>query len=243
MIDIHCHILPGIDDGAPTEAAALEMLKCAASDGIDTLFCTPHFSNDATEKMDQIREKLQEKADALGIKLLSGMEYQYSHLTMAKNNLRSLAESTYLLIDLGTPTLPPLIAEAFFNLERLGYQIIVAHPERYLKDMDSCAELFRLGASFQLNADSILGKNGPFCYKMAKRMIEKGYCHYIASDAHNDQRTFRLTECREFLTKRYKKEFTELVMDDNPRRLLSQLPPQNPPVKSQGWFSKIFNRD
>jgi len=243
MIDIHCHILPGIDDGAPTETAALEMLKCAAADGVDTLFCTPHFSNDAAEKMDQIREKLQEKADALGIKLLPGMEYQYSYLTMAKNNLCSLAESTYLLVDLETPILLPLIAEVFFNLERLGYQIIVAHPERYLKDMDSCAELFRLGVFFQLNADSILGNNGSVCYKMAKQMIEKGYCHYIASDAHNSQRAFHLTECRKFLTKRYKKEFTELVMDRNPRRLLSQLPPQSPSVKSSGWFSRIFNRD
>jgi len=238
MIDIHCHILPGIDDGASNFFIAKRMLEVAAADGVDTIICTPHYGRGCNSKGKPIREMLMPIAASAGIRLLPGMEYGYSNVH-EEEELQPLGDSSFLLIDLGCPVLPPSIGELFFSLERRGYQIIIAHPERYLTDFDSCDELFRLGAFFQLNADSILGRNGTFCRRMAERMIRKGYCHFIASDAHSEHRTFHLSECRHRLEADCGTDFTELVMERNPQRLLKNLPPQTPMIK-RNWFSRLF---
>lgn len=240
MIDIHCHILPGIDDGASSFSIAKRMLETAAADGIDTVICTPHYSWSGRSKAGPIKKSLEPIAEAAGIRLLSGMEYFYSNVH-EEEELQPLGDSSFLLIDLGCPTLPLSIGEVFFSLERRGYQIIIAHPERYLTDLDNCEELSRLGAFFQLNADSVLGRNGAFCRRMAERMIRNGYCHFIASDAHSERRTFHLSECRRRLEADCGTDFVELVMERNPQRMLKNLPPEAP-EKKQNWFTRIFRR-
>lgn len=241
MVDIHCHILPGIDDGASDLPIAKRMLETAAADGVDTIFCTPHYSVRGGPRADRRRKELEPSAALLGIRLLPGMEYSYCHIHDEREELRPLGDSSFLLIDLGYPSLPPSLGELFFALERRGYQIIIAHPERYLTDIDSCEELARLGVFFQLNADSVLGRNGAFSRRMAERMIRAGHCHFIASDAHGEHRTFRLGECRRRLRTFRGGEFTEQVMDRNPQRLLKNLPPETP-EEAGGWFSRIFRR-
>jgi len=241
MVDIHCHILPGIDDGASDLSVSLRMLDAAAADGIDTIFCTPHYSMRGGPRADRRRKTLEPRAASLGIRLLPGMEYSYSHIHEEREELRPLGDSSFLLIDLGCPSLPPSLGEFFFVLERRGYQIIIAHPERYLADIDSCAELARRGVFFQLNADSVLGRNGAPCRRMAERMIRAGHCHFIASDAHGTHRTFRLGECRRRLESFRGGEFAEQVMTRNPQRLLNNLPPETPEA-AESWFFRIFRR-
>ena len=238
MIDIHCHILPGIDDGAPSFSIAKRMLEAAAADGVDTIICTPHYSWGGRAKAGPIRQSLEPIAAAAGIRLLPGMEYFYSNVH-EEEELQPLGDSSFLLIDLGCPTLPPSTGELFFSLERRGYQIIIAHPERYLTDFDSCKELSRLGAFFQLNADSFLGRNGTSCRRMAERMIRSGYCHFIASDAHGEHRTFRLGECRRRIEADCGAAFSELVMERNPQRLLKNLAPETPAI-ARNWLSRLF---
>ncbi len=240
MIDIHCHILPGIDDGAASFTIAKRMLETAAADGVDVIICTPHYSWGGRLKAEAIKKTLEPIAAAAGIRLLAGMEYSYSNVH-EEEELQPLGDSSFLLIDLGCPVLPPSIGELFFSLERRGYQIIVAHPERYLTDLDSCEELCRLGAFFQLNADSVLGRNGAFSRRMAERMIRRGCCHFIGSDAHGEHRTFRLGECRRRLEADCGAEFSELVMERNPQRLMKNLPPETPERK-RSWFSGLFRR-
>lgn len=161
MVDIHCHILPGMDDGASDFKTAEQMLQTAAEDGIDTLICTPHYSPKAYRDCPRVLEKLAGSAKAAGIRLLPGMEYSFARLDAGIENLRPLGESSFVLIDLGAPNLPPSIEELFFLLGRNNMQIIIAHPERYLTEVESALELSRLGAFFQLNADSILGGQRP----------------------------------------------------------------------------------
>jgi protein-tyrosine phosphatase len=216
------------------------MLEVAAADGVDTIICTPHYGRGCNSKGKLIRKMLMPIAASAGIRLLPGMEYCYSNVH-EEAELQPLGDGSFLLIDLACPTLPPSIGELFFSLERRGYQIIIAHPERYLTDLDSCEELFRLGAFFQLNADSILGRNGTFCRRMAERMIRNGYCHFIASDAHGEHRTFHLSECRRRLEADCGTDFVELVMERNPQRMLKNLPPEAP-EKKQNWFTRIFRR-
>jgi len=247
MVDLHCHILPGIDDGAADFSVAGQMLEAAAADGIDTICCTPHFSEEAAGKADRIRAELESRASAVGIQLLPGMEYRYSHVTAADRELQPLGGSSCLLIELGRSRLPASLGELFFALERRGCQIVVAHPERYLTRLDCCAELLRLGVFFQLNADSVLGRNGSSVRSMAERMIESGYCHCVASDAHGGSRTFRLSQCRKRLEVLRGKEFAELVMDRNPRRLLNNLSMETPAPEPESkwksnWFFRLFSR-
>lgn len=242
MVDIHCHILPGIDDGATDSVVSGKMLEAAAEDGVDTIFCTPHFSKQVLRESGRLREELSPRAAALGIRLLPGAEYSYTHFHWIPDELLPLGDSGFLLIDLDCPTLPPSLRELFFALERRGYQIIVAHPERYLADPGCCDELARLGVFFQLNADSILGLNGSGCRRMAERLIRAGHCHYIASDAHGTHRTFRLSECRRRLEAERGSDFVRLVMDRNPQRLLENRLPETPEPR-RGWLSCLLRRE
>ena len=241
MVDIHCHILPGMDDGASDFKTAEQMLQTAAEDGIDTLICTPHYSPKAYRDCPRVLEKLAGSAKAAGIRLLPGMEYSFARLDAGIENLRPLGESSFVLIDLGVPNLPPSIEELFFLLGRNNMQIIIAHPERYLTEVESALELLRLGAFFQLHADSILGGNGPRCRRMAARLIRSGCCHYVASDAHGRHRTFRLSRCRAHLEQRCGKAYAGTIMDTNPERLLKNLPPVSlRPEENGNWLLRLL---
>ena len=126
MVDIHCHILPGMDDGASDFKTAEQMLQTAAEDGIDTLICTPHYSPKAYRDCPRVLEKLAGSAKAAGIRLLPGMEYSFARLDAEIANLRPLGESSFVLIDLGVPNLPPSIEELFFS-KNITTGIAVAH--------------------------------------------------------------------------------------------------------------------
>ncbi len=244
MIDIHCHVLPGVDDGASDLECAVQMLESAAANGIGRIICTPHSAPDMAEKINQAFSKLDPLAVSLGIRIACGVEYSYGHLHGDPKELRSLAGTSFLLLDLGCPELPPTIVELFFSLECSGLQIIIAHPERYLKSLDTCEELSRLGAFFQLNAGSILGEYGKQCRRMAEKMIENGYCHYVASDAHGRNRTFRLRECRQCLAQNFGEEFASQVLGKNQELLLNnQLPITLVPQKANRKFFCFFRKN
>lgn len=227
MIDIHCHLLPGMDDGAADFETTEELLSAAAQDGISTIICTPHFSPAGQAALDTALETLQPRAAAAGIRLLAGMEYQYNRLAF-NSRLRPLGNSRFLLVDLGCRQLPPSVCNLFFELSRRNFQIIIAHPERYLESLESCRILARYGAYFQLNADSITGRNGKRCRRRAESLMAAGYCHYVASDAHGGRRTFHFSECRERLNSMFGTGFSERVLKNNPERLLNNLPPEPP---------------
>ncbi len=241
MVDIHCHILPEIDDGAKDFATAEQMLKAAAENGVDTIFCTPHYSEAALAAIPSRLTELQAAAASVGIRLLPGMEYAYRNFPMESTQLRPLGESSFLLIELNCPTLPPAIHDFFFALARRGYQVIIAHPERYLTELHDCVELAGLGVFFQLNADSILGHNGADRRRMAERMLRSGHCHYIASDAHGVRRKCRLRECRKRIESRFGALFAEVVFERNPQRLLRNLSPETPKAR-KGWLARLFGR-
>ena len=105
MIDIHCHLIYGIDDGARDRETALAMLRSAAADGVDGIVCTPHFSPLAYREAEKIRDELRVAASELGIALYAGMEYDYNHLLLDEP-LRPLGESNFLLLDFCSSTLP-----------------------------------------------------------------------------------------------------------------------------------------
>ena len=224
MIDIHCHIIPGVDDGAKDLAMAEKMLAAAAADGIDTIICTPHSSGNPEQPGSEIIPQLQQSAASWNITLLEGMEYSYQHLSRT-TALKTLGNSSFLLIDFHRAPSHEAVNGIFFDLARRGFQIIVAHPERSFRDLSDIEKLHHTGAYFQLSADSFLGEWGRQPLNMAMRMFKHGLCHYIASDAHGGNKMFHLRECRQLLSGYGGPNCIDTLMDENPCRLLKNQPP------------------
>ena len=163
MIDIHCHLIYGIDDGARDRECSLAMLAAAAADGIDGIICTPHFSTSAVGKMDDLRAELSDAAAAHGITLYPGMEYDYNHL-MLTDSLLSLAGRGFVLIDFCSASLPSGWRRFLRSFDCRIFKIIVAHRSVCFSNRTGSGT--RGQGFFQLTAASILGNNGRGCARL-----------------------------------------------------------------------------
>jgi len=200
MIDLHCHLLPGIDDGAPDLATSLAMARIAAADGITTLACTPHiypgmFEND-TAGIKRAVTNLQAELDAAGValRLTWGAEAHVSpelHGRLKAGTVPRLADSRYFLLELPHHVAPPRFDEFVFNLIAVGYVPVITHPERlsWIEDHYSVfCVLAERGAWMQITSGSLTGRFGPSARYWAERMLDEGRIHILASDAHGIQK-------------------------------------------------------
>lgn len=197
MIDIHCHILPGIDDGAKHEAEAIKMAQEAADSGIKTLIATPHHKNRTydNEKASIIEAVKQLNtlfdASAIPLNVLSGQEVRvFGELVedFHKGEIQTLNESKYLLLELPSDSVPHYTEQLIFDIQRAGLIPIIAHPERnrdLYADPNRLYELVSQGALAQVTAGSLTGVFGKEIKKVALQMLEHNLIHFIASDAHN----------------------------------------------------------
>ena len=207
MIDLHCHILPGIDDGAKTLADSLEMARIAVDDGIHTLACTPHiypgmYMNDGPG-ITLARARLQAELDERGIalKLVVGADV---HLVpglidgLKSGRVPTLHGSRYFLLEPSHTTPPPHLEDSVFNLIASGYTPIVTHPER-LSWVEThypvFLKLIEQGAWMQVTAGALTGVFGKRAKYWGERFIGEGHTHLLATDAHSTGRRLpRLTE-------------------------------------------------
>lgn len=240
MIDIHCHLIYGIDDGARDRETALNMLRNAAADGVEGIVCTPHFSPVAYRRMDAIREELRAAASEQGIALYAGMEYDYNHLLLDVP-LRPLAGSNFLLLDFCASTLPAGWETILGELQLRNFRIIAAHPERLFRTLEPVRELASHGVCFQLTAESFLGRYGRRCARFAFQLLQDGFCDYIASDAHdNCVRGFHLSECRRLLSTRIGVENVRRIFEHNPAALLKgDAPERMVPAAARGFWRNL----
>jgi protein-tyrosine phosphatase len=200
MIDVHCHLLPGIDDGAPDLSVSLAMARVAVADGIHTTVCTPHitpgvYRNSGSQIRDAVAA-LQQTLDDQGIalRLENGAD---NHLIpgfvagLRSGQLLSIAGSRYVLVELPQHVPVPRMEEAFFDLMVAGYVPILTHPER-LSWMDSHGQfvesIARSGVWLQITAGSLEGNFGRRAKYWAERLIAEGYAQLLASDAHDPSR-------------------------------------------------------
>lgn len=197
MRDVHCHILPGVDDGAQDLAMSLEMLSAARSVGISRIVCTPHCRDPYFdyERMRASFALLQEQAD--GFPLTMGFEVSYPKLM--ELGIESWARklcfegSNELLLELE----PRCTKRDFFDYERaivklqgMGISVIVAHPERYRaiqEDIELAERLVDMGCLLQASSDFMAGGRFGSEKKPARRMLKRGLYRYIASDAHSPE--------------------------------------------------------
>lgn len=230
MIDLHCHLLPGIDDGAKDMNEALEMMRVAQWEGIRTIVCTPHFYEGLmTPRTDLIYERfldLRQKAEAnsIDIELILGQEvFLTPEVPENIKNGRVLKinqNTPYLLVEFPHGEVPRYAKEIIFNLLVEGIVPILAHPERnmsILKNPNLLKDLIDRGVLVQLNASSLTGLYGQWVAEGAKTLVKHKMVHLLGTDAHS-------------LGKRgpYMKRATYMIEDMGGKRLVRQLTEENP---------------
>ena len=266
MIDLHCHILPGIDDGSKDDATSLAMARIAADDGIRTLACTPHiypglYENDANGIRARVAS-LQGKLDAAGIalKLTFGAD---AHLTpellgrVRNGTAPTLHGGRYFLLEPSHHVAPPRFDESVFNFTMAGYVPLITHPERlsWIEGKYAVFEaLARSGAWIQITAGSLTGRFGSIAQYWAERMLDDGIVHVIATDAHGVKHRAPLLAEGMLAAERWvgKEEARRLVFD-RPQAVLDNLPPgevapapafkpAGPKRRPRGVWAKLMGR-
>ncbi len=233
MVDIHCHILPGVDDGAEDRDEALLMARMAANSGSRIIVATPHFGySGASLTAADIRRKaawLQEtaRAEGLPITVLSGMELLCNHRLeqiLAEKSYLTLADSRYLLTEFYFDESPEMMDRMLEMVMEQGLVPIVAHPERYdavQQDPYLVVHWMEQGCGIQINAGSILGYLGKSSQMAAKWLVHNGLAHLVASDGHSlETRTPRLNAVRDYLEERVSVDCAQALLYDNPRLVL-----------------------
>ena len=217
MIDLHCHILPGVDDGANTMEESVEMARLAVKEGITHILATPHHMNRHwfNEKQDVIKlvTQLQTELDRQGIDLtlFPGQEVRlYGEIVQDIKEDKILftdEQQQYLLIEFPTETIPSYAERLFYDLQSSGRTPIIVHPERnheILKNPNRLKDFIDKGALAQLTAASYTGGFGKKIEKVSRQLIEANLVHFIASDAHNvTNRAFHMKEAYDLLLKDY----------------------------------------
>lgn len=235
MIDIHSHILPGIDDGAGDLEEALEMARLAVADGIRVMVATPHLFpphsidleaiNDKSiilEHLERFRDRL--AAEGIALEILPGCD-----VPLSADTLRLLAEDRvltvndgkrYLLLELPHFSMPPALEDICFRLQSLGITPIITHPERQpliQERPERLGRLVSLGCLAQLTAGSLTGGFGRRIARLSRELVQEGYIHLLASDAHN-------TRGRPPMLSQAVSALSKLVGPEQARAMVTQIP-------------------
>lgn len=235
MIDLHTHVLPGIDDGSQNMDMSLEMLSLAAESGVDILVATPHcnipdeFENYVDEDLEALWDELdweRERAE-IPIQLCKGMEiFATPDLPslLQEGKVWTLNGTRYFLTEFSFNEDPDFCWEILQACEKLDYYPIIAHPERYFfvqEDPELAYEWCTAGYGLQLNKGSLLGRFGPEPQKTAELLMDHGLVACIASDAHRPyRRSTYMEEIRRYLAEEYGEPCMQLLLEENPARIL-----------------------
>jgi protein-tyrosine phosphatase len=247
LIDIHTHILPGIDDGADCWDQSLEMLGVAIKNGITAIAATPHMFPDGPfvnkkERVLSLTKELTEKARSKGmsIEIYPGGEvYVTPDIRRRLVNEEILTYNDakkYLLLEMARDEIPVFMGQVIFELKLIGITPIIAHPERNLGVIQHPEKLYSMvaqGALVQLSASS-LGTTSSVL-STAKLLLKSNLVHFVASDAHNaDRRGPWLNKCINALRDLVGQQRADQVLVDNPRAVLSGevLGPQPEPLST-----------
>ncbi len=211
MIDLHCHVLPGIDDGSRLLQETLDMARTAVKNNIDTIVATPHtlngFFTNKWENVVSLTATVRKAftAEDIPVILYPAMEAQVCpelFEALEKGQAATINNnSRYLLLEFPPFFMPPGSRDFIYKLRLLGITPVIAHPERHLilqNDLRQLHDLVKQGAMCQLTAVSVTGLLGSAVQKSAELMIKTGLAHVIATDAHaNDQRILALSSAVE----------------------------------------------
>ncbi|HWO77451.1 MAG TPA: CpsB/CapC family capsule biosynthesis tyrosine phosphatase [Bacillus sp. (in: firmicutes)] len=228
MIDIHCHILPNLDDGSQSLTESLEMAKKAVQEGINTIIATPHHMNGSYENTKQsILSHVQALNDTLvqemiPLTILPGQEVRiYGEVLndFEKGDILTLNDGgTYLFVEFPSGSVPRYTEKLLYDIQMSGLTPIIVHPERnqtLIENPEILYQFVKKGALTQVTAASITGRFGKKIRKFTLDCIEANLTHFIASDAHNTHnRTFLMREAYQVVREEFGQDLVFLFREN-----------------------------
>lgn len=254
MIDIHTHILPGVDDGSESFWESFEMAELADESGVHTIVATPHcnmegifenfYDDEWMEQIERLRTYLKEKGNKVNI--LPGMEI-YATMDVAEKiqngELISVNGSRYYLIEFPFDADPFWMGDVLDSILSMGKVPVIAHPERYYCVQDNPMLLYewmQQGCVSQLNKGSVFGRFGRHAQMAARILLNHGLVTCVASDAHSPyRRTTFMGDIREFLVEQYGRRYADDLLKRNPQAVIEDKEISNDGIlrpEREGWF-------
>ncbi len=234
MIDVHCHILPGVDDGSDSLQTSLLMAANAADDKVKYIIATPHYTWDGQEYVNPIPEiwkrtnALQEELEKAGIPITLFWGAEVLLRAKADNRIPHIQGTNYSLVEFDFNLTLEKMDSYLRSVQTSGTRVIVAHPERYhavQRSKDILLSWAKSGYYLQLNKGSYYGQFGPKAKKVAEWMLDHKLADLVGSDAHNaTSRTTHLYRFRADIAKRCGKDYAIKLTRTNALRLLRNEP-------------------
>lgn len=236
IVDVHCHILPGVDDGSRSMEETINMLRLAQTEGITDMICTPHYKEghhtispeQVSDYISQINEK--EKENGIAVRLFPGEEiYYFSGIDDAFDNheITPMPDGEHILVEF-----PPLenyryIRNAIDDILSSGLTPVIAHIERYdciVSDIKNAYDLRNMGAEIQVNASGVTGKVGSKIKKAIWKLLKEKLVDYIGTDAHRQEGRFpEIKECTQLLCRKCDFGYaSEILFQNAVSRLLNE---------------------
>lgn len=232
-VDIHNHILWGIDDGAYNKKESIQMLQAAAEDGITDIIATPHFHKHKgyaePQKIEKLLNEVKEIAEEknISINLYTGNELYYTYdllKQVIEKECFTLAKSRYVLLEFSVSEEKRKIQKAVYEFRGEGYFPIIAHVERYeafANNIEALQEIINMGALLQVNAGVTSDFSKWWKKKFEKSILKKGLVNFLATDAHDMQkRKPQFKKNEQWLRKKYGDEEIKKMLYINPKKIL-----------------------
>jgi protein-tyrosine phosphatase len=250
LIDIHSHVLYGLDDGAGTFEESLAMIRMAAAHGTTALVATPHASPEYRFEPEAIAERIAGLVDASGgvLELYSGCDFHLSYDNIQdaiiNPNKYTINQKNYLLVEFSDLLIFKTTAEIFARLAGAGMIAVITHPERnglLRQRLEEIAAWVESGACVQVTAQSLTGGFGRRAQEFCRLLLDRGLVHFIASDGHDcERRPPRMDQARAWLAENYGDAVSETLCVTNPRAAVTGDPLETVSVEvapsSRKWY-------